>query len=304
MDTNQTLHDFVLNLITNQDARLTFQLDPEGTLQAAGLGDLTPADVQDVVPLVVDLVPLQGLASLGEPLGLGGLTAAPANVVGQLQGIVEQLPLNSVLNGTTTADINLSALGAITVSPNGLGNGGVTTQAGGDIVAHPPGTAPLMADTDVATTLDAGLISSAGGGQVTADATLSGGGEVSGDLVGGLTGNLLGGTLNVVGGLTGSLTAGLGGNLLGGDLVGGTLDTVTGLAGGLTGGDAGLVGGTLETVTSLTAGLTGGDTGLVGGALDTVTGLTGGLTGGDAGLLGGTLDTVTGVTGGLTGGDA
>ena len=33
MDSNPTLHDFVLHLITNQDARLAFQLDPQGTLR-------------------------------------------------------------------------------------------------------------------------------------------------------------------------------------------------------------------------------------------------------------------------------
>jgi hypothetical protein len=90
MDSNPTLHDFVLHLITNQDARLAFQLDPQGTLQSAGLGDLTPADVRDVVPLVVDLAPVR--TALPE-LSTGALTDDPAAAIGQLQQFVHQLPL-------------------------------------------------------------------------------------------------------------------------------------------------------------------------------------------------------------------
>lgn len=78
MDSNPTLHDFVLHLITNQDARLAFQLDPQGTLQSAGLGDLTPADVRDVVPLVVDLTPVR--TALPE-LSTGALADDPAAAI-------------------------------------------------------------------------------------------------------------------------------------------------------------------------------------------------------------------------------
>lgn len=277
MDTNQTLHDFVLNLITNQDARLAFELDPETTLQAAGLGDLTPADVQDVVPLVVDLVPVQGLTGLipaGQDLGLGGLTAAPATVVGQLQGIVDQLPVGG--SHSATADLNVAALGAITVQPTGFG-GSTTVQSGGDVEAHPDGTAPLPAGTDVAHTLDAGIIAP-GGGEVSA--SLGGstsadlGGSLGGtlDLVGGLTGGL-GGTLDVVGGLTGS--------------VGGTLDVVGGVTGGLGVGD---LGGTVGTVTGVTDDLTGTVDGVTGSL-----GLGGGITGDLTGSLG--VGNVTGALG-------
>ena len=116
MDSNPTLHDFVLHLITNQDARLAFQLDPQGTLRSAGLGDLTPADVRDVVPLVVDLTPVR--TALPE-LSTGALTEDPATAIGHLQQIVHQLPL---VNGGNTsqvgnADVNVAALGAITAAP-------------------------------------------------------------------------------------------------------------------------------------------------------------------------------------------
>lgn len=49
-----TLHDFTLGLLTDLDAREAFQQDPLGCLEAAGLSDITAADVQDILPLVLD----------------------------------------------------------------------------------------------------------------------------------------------------------------------------------------------------------------------------------------------------------
>ncbi|WP_329789967.1 IniB N-terminal domain-containing protein [Lentzea sp. DG1S-22] len=54
MGTQQTLHDFTLTLLGDLDAREAFQLDPEGCLEAAGLGDISPVDVQEILPLVLD----------------------------------------------------------------------------------------------------------------------------------------------------------------------------------------------------------------------------------------------------------
>ncbi|PWU56369.1 hypothetical protein DLJ47_06365, partial [Micromonospora sp. S4605] len=61
VDANASLQDFVLNLLADAGARSAFDLDPEGALRAAGLNDITAADVQDVVPLVVDYAPVHGL---------------------------------------------------------------------------------------------------------------------------------------------------------------------------------------------------------------------------------------------------
>jgi hypothetical protein len=58
MEFSPTLQDFVLNLIYDPGARSAFELDPHGTLEAAGLSDITAADVQDVLPLVLDYAPL------------------------------------------------------------------------------------------------------------------------------------------------------------------------------------------------------------------------------------------------------
>jgi hypothetical protein len=80
-----TLQDFVVNLIDDDAAMAAYTADPHGALAAAGLADLTPADVQEVLPLVADSIPvtdglpaglpdLDGLPGLGDlPHGLPGL---------------------------------------------------------------------------------------------------------------------------------------------------------------------------------------------------------------------------------------
>ncbi|WP_134046110.1 IniB N-terminal domain-containing protein [Amycolatopsis arida] len=54
----QTLHEFVLALLTEPAARSAFADDPVAALDAAGLSDVTAQDVQEVVPLVLDHVQL------------------------------------------------------------------------------------------------------------------------------------------------------------------------------------------------------------------------------------------------------
>lgn len=53
----QTLHDFTLGLLRDPQALSVFQADPERVLGAAGLGDVTAADVHEVLPLVMDQAP-------------------------------------------------------------------------------------------------------------------------------------------------------------------------------------------------------------------------------------------------------
>ncbi|MBQ0903595.1 IniB N-terminal domain-containing protein [Micromonospora sp. U21] len=72
------LHDFVLNLFVDVDARAAYDLDPEGALQAAGLTDVTAADVQDVMPLVADY------ALLGEVTAGTGLDGVSTDLTGAL----------------------------------------------------------------------------------------------------------------------------------------------------------------------------------------------------------------------------
>lgn len=155
MDSTQTLHDFVLTLLTNPAARSAFELDPQGALHDAGLNDLTPADVQDVIPLVVDTLPVQGVPALDSVTGLGAgaLPVQPTDVIGQVTGVTDQ-----VLTGTqsTSADINLATVGSLTVDPTGIGvaTGGVLPALG--VTAGVTGVSGDLAPVhDVATTLDA-----------------------------------------------------------------------------------------------------------------------------------------------------
>ncbi|MFC6093020.1 IniB N-terminal domain-containing protein [Saccharothrix lopnurensis] len=68
MDPVQTLHDFTLTLLTDPTTRSAFQSDPQATLQGAGLGDLSPLDVREVLPLVLDYAPSSGLGDLDSTL--------------------------------------------------------------------------------------------------------------------------------------------------------------------------------------------------------------------------------------------
>jgi hypothetical protein len=134
MEIQTTLHDFVLKLLVEPGARAEFELDPEGALADAGLGDITAADVQDVIPLVVDYAPVDGVTGLVDTDALvGGLDTDPTSAVSQLQGFTQHLPIGTG-SGTGT-DLNLGAtavagvsldLGQLEVSPvtlPGLGIG-------------------------------------------------------------------------------------------------------------------------------------------------------------------------------------
>ena len=81
MESSPTLQDFVLNLIYDPVARDAFEVDPHGTLQEAGLGDVTAADVQDVLPLVLDFAPLRGLSSIDSVPSVDSLTTGVGNLV-------------------------------------------------------------------------------------------------------------------------------------------------------------------------------------------------------------------------------
>ncbi|KOV81496.1 IniB N-terminal domain-containing protein [Nocardia sp. NRRL S-836] len=86
----QTLHDFTLNLLSDLDAREAFQLDPQGVLEAAGLGDITPGEIQEILPLVLDTASVAKVDALDDVLAhTGDITAADQLkfVTGNLGGI-------------------------------------------------------------------------------------------------------------------------------------------------------------------------------------------------------------------------
>ncbi|GGM63288.1 hypothetical protein GCM10012275_37390 [Longimycelium tulufanense] len=117
-----TLHDFVLHLLSDPQARAAFETDPQGVLEQAGLGDITALDVQEVIPLVVDTAPVAGLTGLDTDLvGLSslGVDARPADAIGQLQAVTQKLALGQPVSGGVTA----AAAGAVTLDQGGVSAG-------------------------------------------------------------------------------------------------------------------------------------------------------------------------------------
>lgn len=170
MDSSPTLQDFVLNLIYDPAARSAFEVDPESALHAAGLGDITAADVQQVIPLVVDSAPATGLHDLA---GIDDLTTGVANLdmagaVSQLQAITSQvavvpsqvagdLSLTGTLGSVNATVLSVTgdhAIGASVLSGNSLGLGGLdgVTSAG---------VGGLTAGDDPGLHLDSGVVAPA-----------------------------------------------------------------------------------------------------------------------------------------------
>ncbi|QFU92925.1 IniB N-terminal domain-containing protein [Amycolatopsis sp. YIM 10] len=115
--TGQTLHEFVLNLLTDDAARSAFGTDPAAALSGAGLQDITAQDVQEVVPLVLDYAP--GGVS---PESLeSGLASLPAGDLGGADSAIQQLQaLAQVADGGTVPELSglsgLPGLGDLTGS--------------------------------------------------------------------------------------------------------------------------------------------------------------------------------------------
>ncbi len=109
------LHDFVLNLINDADARHAFELNPQACLDSAGLTDVTPTDVHDAIPLVADYAPAR---VAGLTAGLPDLTSTALDRVGALP------PLGT---GLSNGDLSLAAAGGV----SGLASfGGDSTDIG------------------------------------------------------------------------------------------------------------------------------------------------------------------------------
>jgi hypothetical protein len=264
MESPQTLHDFVLNLLSNADARAAFQLDPQGALHDAGLPDVDAADVRDVIPLVVDYAPSRAVPTLDATLSQLSTSAAGGGTAGaiqQLQLVTQQLPPVSELS-TMAGSVAGSLTGSLAAG------GGLTGTIG-----LSGGLSPV---TDVAHTLDAGAV---------ADATNTVSGMVPDTIANTITNGVpgvsgvvpgtpdLGHPLGTLGGVVDGTTHGLTGDLstvLGG---GGLLDLS-----GSAGGPAGAVGASADA--SAHAGATTHPDsplhdGVLGGLLDSTTSLLG-----------------------------
>lgn len=199
MNPAQSLYEFTLNLLNDPSARGSFGEDPQQTLNDAGLGDISGADLHDILPLVLDFAPVGNLG--GENgLNLDSITGQ-ASAIDQLKALTQSLAL-----GDATSENNV--LGAVS---------GMTalTQNISD---------PFSAAGDLT-----GSIDHVGGGQADPVTTVTGAvGDVTGHVMGGdVTGALEGGNLTSVSGLTSAVDGAQG--------VGSTIGDLTGSLGANTG---------------------------------------------------------------------
>jgi hypothetical protein len=178
----QTLHDFVLNLITDDSFGTSFLSDPTGVLSDAGLGDVTGLDVQEVTSLVADHLPApvadaveSGFAALpADVTGVNDLHCALAHletVAAVAQGLpatVTGLSTSSAFSGDADGFAGAAALASDTVQASGTLAGGTGGIAGGVLADTPAGavTSAVAATTDSAA---AGLQSPLGTYAVSAD---------------------------------------------------------------------------------------------------------------------------------------
>lgn len=141
---DQTLHEFVLNLLSDSQALAAFEQDPATMLDHAGLSDISAADVQEVIPLVVDYVPTHADALDA------ALSQLPIESVdpGQL-GAIQQLQfVTQALGGMPSLDVagalgNDNMKGSMALATE---NGGLL--AAGDLIA-PTGESYVQANGDM-----------------------------------------------------------------------------------------------------------------------------------------------------------
>ncbi|MFC6091095.1 IniB N-terminal domain-containing protein [Saccharothrix lopnurensis] len=213
-----TLHDFVLDLLSDPTALADFQADAAGSLARAGLGDISAADVQEVIPLVLDYVPTGSLpaldGSLLDDLPLDLADAGTAAAIFRLKVVTDQL---AVSGATGASDLKAAVAGTLSADAGGLTVfGGVSSWDLLDASAAAKLTVggDFSAVNDVTATLDGTLHTATGQAH---DLTATATGSPDGATAGGVTGALPD---------AGSLTS----------TAFGSLDTLTGVVDGVTGG--------------------------------------------------------------------
>ncbi|MFD9705768.1 IniB N-terminal domain-containing protein [Lentzea sp. NPDC059081] len=141
MGTQQTLHDFTLNLLGDLDARQAFQADPEGALEAAGLGDISPVDIHEILPLVLDTASVANVDVLDKVLVAAGDLDA-----------VDSLKLIAGNVGGVTDVVGLASPTAVTALVSDVAGVGVGDVAGlGDVSSTLDAT--VLKATDVVSTV-------------------------------------------------------------------------------------------------------------------------------------------------------
>ena len=99
---DQTLHDFVLNLLSDSQALAAFEQDPAALLDHAGLSDISAADVQEVIPLVIDYVPAHAdtLDAVLSQLPTDSMDTGQLGAIQQLQFVTQALGSVPAFNET------------------------------------------------------------------------------------------------------------------------------------------------------------------------------------------------------------
>ena len=131
----QTLQDFVLNLLNDEAARNAYAADPLGTLADAGLGDLTPQDVEEVVPLVTDALPTE--TPLGDlDLDIDSITDGSGTTGVSAIGTVEDVAYGGALVNQDADGVDIWAgaqsagrLAGVVQTDGDFAEGGVSTPA-------------------------------------------------------------------------------------------------------------------------------------------------------------------------------
>lgn len=107
----QTLHDFTLSLLRDPQVLSQFQADPRGMLSNAGLGDVTAADVHDVVPLVMDHLPAPVAEQFDRIAGADHKFAAMSMVNGHDSAIDQLHQITQHFSAVKAADPAAGVLG-------------------------------------------------------------------------------------------------------------------------------------------------------------------------------------------------
>lgn len=124
----QTLQDFVLNLLNDEAARAAYTADPTGALSDAGLGDLTPQDVHEVIPLVTDALPSEtplgdfAVDATGVMDGTENLSgvAAASNDLGEFAAWGVRTDDGVALWGGSATDLLGRAAGGVSAGEDGI----------------------------------------------------------------------------------------------------------------------------------------------------------------------------------------
>ncbi|MGH9269877.1 MAG: IniB N-terminal domain-containing protein, partial [Ilumatobacteraceae bacterium] len=74
-ETSNSLLEFILGLLRDDDMAAAFAADPQTTLSAAGLEGICAEDVDSVLPLVLDYAPVTVASSFDREYNTGGNNA-------------------------------------------------------------------------------------------------------------------------------------------------------------------------------------------------------------------------------------